>query len=53
LEEAKKILQNAIVAGIINDCGSGNSMNFCNITKGKLQMDLDYEIPPGCFKNKV
>ncbi len=35
-EEAKRLVRDAIAAGIFNDLGSGSNIDLCVITKGKV-----------------
>lgn len=35
-EQAKRLVRDAIAAGIFNDLGSGSNIDLCVITKGKL-----------------
>lgn len=35
-EDAKRLVRDAIAAGIFNDLGSGSNIDLCVITKGKL-----------------
>lgn len=35
-EEAKKLVRDAIAAGIFNDLGSGSNVDVCVITKDKV-----------------
>ncbi|KAM9068593.1 proteasome subunit beta type-7 [Sarcophilus harrisii] len=44
-EEAKKLVSEAISAGIFNDLGSGSNIDLCVISKSKLDFLRPYEIP--------
>ncbi|KAI2803765.1 Proteasome subunit beta type-7 [Blomia tropicalis] len=44
LEEGKKLVRDAIIAGIFNDLGSGSNVDLCVITKGDLQYLRNYEV---------
>ncbi|CAH1272240.1 proteasome subunit beta type-7-like [Branchiostoma lanceolatum] len=44
LEEAKKLVRDAIAAGIFNDLGSGSNVDLCVITKGKVDYIRPHEI---------
>lgn len=43
-EEGKKLVRDAITAGIFNDLGSGSNIDLCVIKKGKVDYLRDYEI---------
>ncbi|XP_054156675.1 proteasome subunit beta type-7-like [Oppia nitens] len=43
LEEAKKLVRDAIAAGIFNDLGSGSNIDLCVITKAGVQYLRTYE----------
>lgn len=42
-EEAKKLVRNAIAAGIFNDLGSGSNVDVCVITKDKVEYLRPYD----------
>ncbi|XP_022195344.2 proteasome subunit beta type-7 [Nilaparvata lugens] len=42
-EEGKKLVRDAIAAGILNDLGSGGTVNMCVIKKGALDYLVPYE----------
>ncbi|KAH9395740.1 Proteasome subunit beta type-7 [Tyrophagus putrescentiae] len=44
LEEGKKLVRDAICAGIFNDLGSGSNVDICIITKDKTEYHRPYEI---------
>jgi 20S proteasome subunit beta 2 len=44
LEEGKKLVRNAIAAGVFNDLGSGNNIDLCVITKDGADYLRNYEI---------
>ncbi|ELW52796.1 Proteasome subunit beta type-7 [Tupaia chinensis] len=44
-EEAKKLVNEAIAAGIFNDLGSGSNMDLCVISKSKLNFFHPYSVP--------
>lgn len=35
-DDAKRLVRDAIAAGIFNDLGSGSNIDLCVITKGKV-----------------
>lgn len=43
-EEAKKLVRDAIAAGIFNDLGSGSDVTLCVITKDKANLIYPYEV---------
>jgi len=43
VEEGKKLVRDAIAAGIFNDLGSGSNIDICVITKESAQMMRPYE----------
>merc|ERR1712226_779012 len=43
-ESAKKMVADAIRAGIFNDLGSGSNVDLCVITKGNVEMLRNYEV---------
>ena len=43
-EEAKKLVADAIRAGIFNDLGSGSNVDLCVITKDKTEMIRPYDL---------
>lgn len=43
-EEGKKLVRDAIAAGIFNDLGSGSNIDICVITQDKVQMIRPYEV---------
>lgn len=43
-EEGKKLVRDAIAAGIFNDLGSGSTVNLCVITKDKVNMLRPYDV---------
>jgi len=43
-EEAKKLVRNAIRAGIVNDLGSGSNVDITVIKKGSVQQFRPYEV---------
>lgn len=43
-EEGKKLVRDAIAAGVFNDLGSGSNIDLCIITKGKVDYLRNYEI---------
>lgn len=43
-EEAKKLVRDAIAAGILNDLGSGSNVDLCIIKKDKVDYLRNYEI---------
>lgn len=45
LEEGKKLVRDAILAGILNDLGSGSNVDLCVITKEGRTMHRGYEKP--------
>nr|XP_018914942.1 PREDICTED: proteasome subunit beta type-7 [Bemisia tabaci] len=44
-EEAKKVIRDAIAAGIFNDLGSGSNVDLCVIRKGSVEYVKPYEKP--------
>ncbi|XP_007094448.2 proteasome subunit beta type-7 [Panthera tigris] len=44
-EEAKKLVSEAIAAGIFNDLGSGSNIDLCVICKSKLDFLRPYSVP--------
>ncbi|KAG8196666.1 hypothetical protein JTE90_006576 [Oedothorax gibbosus] len=44
LEEAKKLVRDAIIAGIFNDLGSGSNVTLCIINKDGAQLIEPYEV---------
>ncbi|KAG5211131.1 hypothetical protein JEQ12_013560 [Ovis aries] len=44
-EEAKKLVSEAIAAGIFNDLGSGSNVDLCVISKSKLDFLRPYSVP--------
>jgi len=50
LEDAKKLVRNAIAAGVMNDLMSGSQVDLCVITKDGAQMLRDYDVI--CSKGK-
>lgn len=44
-EEAKKLVSEAIAAGIFNDLGSGSNIDLCVISKSKLDFLRPYSVP--------
>lgn len=44
-EEAKKLVSEAIGAGIFNDLGSGSNIDLCVISKSKLDFLRPYSVP--------
>ncbi|XP_058301810.1 proteasome subunit beta type-7 isoform X1 [Hylobates moloch] len=44
-EEAKKLVSEAIAAGIFNDLGSGSNIDLCVISKNKLDFLRPYTVP--------
>ncbi|XP_036208532.1 proteasome subunit beta type-7-like [Myotis myotis] len=44
-EEAKKLVSEAIAAGIFNDLGSGSNIDLCAISKSKLDFLPPYSVP--------
>lgn len=52
LEEAKLLVRNAILAGIENDLASGNSIDICIVTKGKIEHIRGYDIPKSAIAAK-
>lgn len=44
-EEAKKLVSEAIAAGIFNDLGSGSNIDLCVISKSKLDFLRPYTVP--------
>ncbi|ELK34647.1 Proteasome subunit beta type-7 [Myotis davidii] len=44
-EEAKKLVSEAIAAGIFNDLGSGRNIDLCVISKSKLDFLPPYSVP--------
>jgi len=46
LEDAKKLVRDAIAAGVYQDLGSGNNIDLCVITKDGSQNFRHYEIGP-------
>ena len=44
LEEGKRLVADAIRAGIFNDLGSGSNVDLCVITKDNAEMIRPYEI---------
>ena len=44
LEEGKKLVRDAIAAGIFNDLGSGTNVDLCVITKDGAQMLRPYDV---------
>lgn len=44
-EEAKKLVSEAISAGIFNDLGSGSNIDLCVISKSKLDFLRPYSVP--------
>eukprot|EP00124_Ichthyophonus_hoferi_P004667 Ihof_evm4s543 gene=Ihof_evmTU4s543 len=45
LEEAKKLVRDAVCAGIFNDLGSGSNVDLCVITKAGVDYLRNYEKP--------
>lgn len=45
LEEAKKLVRDAIAAGVFNDLGSGNNIDLCVIKQDKVDYHRHYETP--------
>ena len=43
-DEAKKLVRDAIAAGIFNDLGSGSNIDLCVIKKDKTEMLRNYEV---------
>lgn len=43
LEDAKRLVRNAIAAGIFNDLGSGSNIDLCVITKDKVDYIRPYD----------
>lgn len=43
-EEGKKLVRDAIAAGIFNDLGSGSNVDLCVITKNKAELIRPYDI---------
>jgi len=43
LDEAKKLVRDAVAAGIFNDLGSGSNVDLCVIKKGKVDYLRTYE----------
>lgn len=44
LEEGKKLVRDAIAAGIFNDLGSGSNVDLCVIKKGSVDYLRGYEL---------
>lgn len=44
LEDGKKLVRDAVAAGIFNDLGSGSNVDLCVITKGKVDYLRNYDI---------
>lgn len=44
-EDAKKLVSEAIAAGIFNDLGSGSNIDLCVISKSKLDFLRPYSVP--------
>uniref|UniRef100_G1SWK8 Proteasome subunit beta n=1 Tax=Oryctolagus cuniculus TaxID=9986 RepID=G1SWK8_RABIT len=44
-EEAKKLVSEAIAAGVFNDLGSGSNIDLCVISKSKLDFLRPYTVP--------
>ena len=44
-EEAKKLVSEAIAAGIFNDLGSGSNIDLAVISKSKLDFLRPYSVP--------
>ncbi|XP_006187793.1 proteasome subunit beta type-7 isoform X1 [Camelus ferus] len=44
-EEAKKLVSEAIAAGVFNDLGSGSNIDLCVISKSKLDFLRPYSVP--------
>lgn len=44
LEEGKKLVRDAIAAGVFNDLGSGTNIDMCIITKDKVDYIRPYEV---------
>ncbi|KAH0514619.1 Proteasome subunit beta type-7 [Microtus ochrogaster] len=44
-EEAKKLVSEAVAAGIFNDLGSGSNIDLCVISKSKLDFLRPYSVP--------
>lgn len=44
-EEAKKLVSEAIAAGVFNDLGSGSNIDLCVISKSKLDFLRPYAVP--------
>lgn len=42
-EEAKKLVRDAIAAGVFNDLGSGSNIDLCVIRKGSVEYLRGYE----------
>lgn len=42
-EEAKKLVRDAIAAGVFNDLGSGSNIDLCVIKKGSVDYLRGYE----------
>lgn len=43
-DEAKKLVRDAIAAGVFNDLGSGSNIDLCVITKDKVELLQPYEV---------
>jgi len=44
LDEAKKMVHQAVLAGVFNDLASGNNVDMCVITKDKVEMLRNYDV---------
>lgn len=44
LDEAKKLVRDAIAAGVFNDLGSGSNIDLCVLTKDKVDFLRPYEV---------
>lgn len=42
-EEAKRLVRDAIAAGVFNDLGSGSNVDLCVIKKGSVEYLRGYE----------
>ncbi|KAI1292249.1 Proteasome subunit beta type-7 [Halotydeus destructor] len=52
LEEGKRLVRDAIAAGIFNDLGSGSNIDVCIITKTGVQYLRPFELPLKSTKGK-
>eukprot|EP00301_Raphidiophrys_heterophryoidea_P006320 c12559_g1_i2.p1 GENE.c12559_g1_i2~~c12559_g1_i2.p1 ORF type:complete len:274 (-),score=84.53 c12559_g1_i2:118-915(-) len=44
LEDAKRMVHQAVLAGVFNDLASGNNVDLCVLTKDKVEMLRNYDV---------